>query len=47
MFSRRDLMTAHDYLMKLTEEMTPELIYNLKEDFSVWQKRARAKLTEL
>ena len=40
-------MTAHDYIMKLTGEMTPELRYDLKEDFSVWQKRARAKLEEL
>lgn len=40
-------MTAHDYLMKLTSEMTPLLRYDLKEDFTVWQKRAREKLTEL
>lgn len=40
-------MTAHDYIMKLTEEMTPELRYDLKEDFSAWQRNARSKLEEL
>ena len=40
-------MTAHDYLMKLTEELAPELRYDLNEDFTDWKKRARAKLEEL
>ena len=35
------------YNLKLIENITPEMRYDGKEDFSLWQSRARAKLSEL
>ena len=35
------------YNLKLIENITPEMRYDGKEDFSLWQSRARAKLAEL
>lgn len=40
-------VNTHEYEFKLFREMTPTLRYDGKEDFAEWQKRARAKLTEL
>lgn len=40
-------MTSHEYITEITGKMCPELRYDFKEDFSIWQFRARTKLNEL
>ncbi|MBQ8230303.1 MAG: acetylxylan esterase [Lachnospiraceae bacterium] len=38
---------AHEVIRKLAANHTPSMRYDGKEDFSTWQKKARAKLEEL